>query len=116
MTNERPIPTRKPDPDRQEGGEHQVFSYDERVRRGLPVPDFGIPKHSLAARGKLIAPSNRFRLVGVDCFEGSFADFLVGDYDRREDAIAEASARGGKMKPYYVFDDCGKMIFNAGRP
>jgi hypothetical protein len=107
---------RPTDPDRQEGDERMVFSYDERVRRGLPVPDFGIPKHSLAARGKLIAPSNRFRLVGVDTFSGPFDDFLVGDYEDKDDAIREASARGGKMKPYYVYDDAGTLVFSAGKP
>jgi hypothetical protein len=108
---EKPTPTRAPDPDRQEGGEHQIF----RARRDVHA-DVLPPADSLAGRGQLIAPSGRFRLVGVDTFRGPFCDFLAGDFDNREDAIAEATARAGRLQPFYVYDDTGKLVFSVGRP
>jgi hypothetical protein len=107
---EKPTPTRPPDPDRQEGGEHQIF----RARRDGPS-DVLPPADSLAGRGELIAPTGRYRLVGVDTFEGPFADFLVGDFDNREDAIAEAAARAGRLQPFYVYNDRGELVFSAGQ-
>lgn len=120
----RPIPTRPPDPDRQEGGEHRVLSADELIAcgRGEEVYAFidrllGKDRaDSLAMRGQLIAPTGKYRLVGVDCFVGPFEDYLVGDFDNREDAIKVATAHGGKMKPHYVYDDEGKLVFSAGKP
>lgn len=107
----RPIPTRPPDPDRQEGGEVMVVPISRDAR--IPVLP---PADSLAGRGQLIAPRGKFRLIGVDTFEGPFADFLVGDFDNRDDAIAEATARGKAMTPMYLYDDAGKLVFSAGKP
>lgn len=78
--------------------------------------DVGPPADSLAGRGELIAPTGRFRLIGVDTFEGPFADFLVGDFDNREDAIREAVAKAGRMQPFYLYNDRGELVFSAGRP
>ena len=71
---------------------------------------------SLAASGQLKAPKGKFRLIGVDTFEAPDADFLVGDFTDKKEAITEAEKRAGRMRPMYVYDSDGKLIFNAGRP
>ena len=108
---EKPIPTREPDPDRQEGFARQVIP----ISRDLRVPVLP-PPDSLAGQGKLIAPRGQFRVVGVDTFEGPFADFLVGDFTEKQIAIQAAKERAGKMAPYYVYDDKGKLLYAAGKP
>lgn len=109
MNRPKPIPTRPPDPDRQEGGERLVRPA-ESVASVMPPPD------SLAGSGKLIAPKGRFRVVLVDTFEGPFADVLLGDFSNQQDAKKVALAHAGNMTPCYVYDDCGKLIFSAGKP
>ena len=104
----KPIPTREPDPDRQEGGEVLVEPA-KSVARLVPPPD------SLAGRGKLRAPRGRFRLVGVDTFAGPFEDFLVGDFEDLDDAKREAVARASRLVPFYIYNERGQMIFSAGR-
>jgi hypothetical protein len=42
---------------------------------------------SMARRGELRAPKGWFRVVGVDTFEGPLADYHIGDFSDREDAI-----------------------------
>ena len=71
---------------------------------------------SLAMTGGLIAPKGKFRLVGVDTFEGPLADYLIGDYDTKEAAIEDCKRHGGHMNPCYVFDDAGNSLFRAGKP
>jgi len=111
MKGPRPMPTRAPDPDRQEGDGHFIYPASrEKFVDDMP------PKDSLAGSGQLIAPKGMFRLVGVDVFSGPFEDFLIGDYENRADAVRECSAKGKKMSPAYVYDDRGRMIFSAGKP
>jgi hypothetical protein len=57
------------------------------------------------------APAGKFRLLGVDTFEGPGADFLVGDFNDKDEAITEAVKRTRDMVPYYVYDDTGKLLF-----
>lgn len=72
---------------------------------------------SMAARGELRAPrAGWFRVVGVDTFEAPDADFHIGDFADRGEAIAEATARAGVMRPVYVYDESGDLIFSAGEP
>lgn len=64
---------------------------------------------------ELKAPKGKFRVVGVDTFEGPRADYLIGDYDTQEEAEAMATKRGGVMNPTYVYDDKGiGALFHAG--
>lgn len=58
-------------------------------------------------------PKGKTRIIGVDLF--AHEDWLVGDYDKREDAFEIAdkknSARKSSMDSvYYVYDDDGKYL------
>lgn len=53
-------------------------------------------------------------MIGVDCFEGPFADFPLGDFTERADAIRQADKNGGPMTPVYVYDDQRYLIYEAG--
>lgn len=78
------------------------------------MPDYGTPKEeSYVLSGNRAAPVGKFRLLGVDTFEGPAADFLVGDFNNRAEAIAEATKRAGPMKPMYVYGDDGALVFSA---
>jgi 5-methylcytosine-specific restriction endonuclease McrA len=57
------------------------------------------------------APAGKFRLLGVDTFYGPGADFLVGDFSYRTEAITEATRRASDMKPFYVYDDAGHLLY-----
>ena len=59
------------------------------------------------------APKGKTRVVGVDLFDHS--DYLVGDYDNREEAFLIAdkhnTRRSGSMdNVYYVYADTGCYI------
>jgi hypothetical protein len=69
---------------------------------------------SLASEGKLKAPKGKFRVVGVDTFEGFDADYLIGDYDTIEEARKVCTERGGVMNSCYVYDDSGMQLAEAG--
>lgn len=73
-------------------------------------------RDSYAMWGALIAPTGRFRVIGVDTFEGPDADFLIGDFSTEADAIGTAKKRADNMKPVYVHDDKGELRFSAGKP
>jgi hypothetical protein len=103
-------PPRAPDPDRQEGGEHQVMPSTRTPDTMLP------PESSLAGQGKLIAPRGRFRVVGVDTFSGPYEDYLIGDCADKDEAVAIAAKHGRRLNPCYVFDSNGRCIFSAGSP
>jgi hypothetical protein len=53
----------------------------------------------------LAAPPRKFRLIGVDTFEGPTSDYLIGDFGTLEEAKAVAAERGGPMNPVYVYGD-----------
>lgn len=54
----------------------------------------------------------KYRVVGVDTFDGS--DWVVGDYDTRKEAIGIANSKGGQMTRMHVYDTNGKCIHSAG--
>jgi hypothetical protein len=59
------------------------------------------------------APNGKTRVVGVDLLEHT--DYLIGDYNAREEAFVVADAynkvRSGDMDDvFYVFDDKGVYI------
>jgi len=61
----------------------------------------------------LTAPKGKFRVVGVDTFDGG--DWVQGDFDTLDAAMAEARSKGGEMTKMYVYDDKGNRPGNFGR-
>lgn len=57
-------------------------------------------------------PKGKFRVVGVDTFDGT--DWVEGDFDTKEAALARAHTRGGSMTKMHVYDDTGRHIGDAG--
>lgn len=57
------------------------------------------------------APKGKFRVIGVDTFDGG--DWCEGDFTTIEEA--KAKAVGGEMLIKYVYDDQGKCIYSNGR-
>ena len=60
----------------------------------------------------LKALPGKFRVVGVDTF--AHEDYLVGDFDTKDEAILTAKKRGDVMEKMHVYDDTGKHLFDAG--
>lgn len=58
------------------------------------------------------APKGKFRVVGVDTFDGG--DWVEGDCDTLEEAIELANKTGGTMLKTHVYDDKGKSLYHAG--
>lgn len=58
------------------------------------------------------APKGKFRVVGVDTF--SHEDWLEGDFDTADAALAHAKRHGGVMNKMHVYNDVGKHIGYAG--
>ncbi len=60
------------------------------------------------------APKGKFRLIGVDTFDGG--DWVVGDYKILSTAreIANNETAGKQMLKMYVYDDKGKCRHSAG--
>lgn len=60
-----------------------------------------------------LAPKGKFRVIGVDTFDGT--DWNEGDFDCAESAFEHASAKSGEMLRMYVYDDTGKHIAQSGQ-
>lgn len=58
------------------------------------------------------APKGKFRVIGVDTF--SHEDWVQGDFDTKDAALACADAHGGEMTKMHVYDATGKHIGEAG--
>lgn len=58
--------------------------------------------------------NKRFRVIGVDTFEGPNAEYLIGLYSDKQSAIDAATKHGGVMNPCYVYNPNGVIIFKAG--
>ena len=69
---------------------------------------------------ELRAPLGKFRVIGVDTFDGEDwiyfvgEDWIYGDYDTKEEAINLANEKGGNMLKTHVYDEKGKHIHEAG--
>lgn len=63
---------------------------------------------------ELKAPTGKFRVVGVDTFEGPTADYPLGDFDDLADAVKQAKEHSGTMNPCYVYDDKGGLRWHGG--
>jgi len=59
------------------------------------------------------APKGKFRVVGVDTFDGG--DWIVNDFSSKNEATSAANKYGGKMTKMYVYDDKGTCVGEAGR-
>lgn len=58
------------------------------------------------------APKGKFRVIGVDTFDGG--DWHQGDFDTNAEAQACADAKGGQMTVMHVYDDAGRHVGKAG--
>lgn len=65
---------------------------------------------------ELSAPKGKFRVIGVDTFEGPFADYKIGDFDSKNEAVSTATRQAGQMNPVYVYDDEGSLVWSGGSP
>lgn len=61
---------------------------------------------------ELKAPPGKFRVVGVDTFDGT--DWIEGDYNSLEECTRVAKRLGGNMLKVHVYDDQRKHVFEAG--
>jgi hypothetical protein len=61
-----------------------------------------------------MAPAGKYRVVGVDTFDGT--DWVEGDFDSKEAATAHADERtdGKEMLKMHVYDDKGRHVYDAG--
>jgi hypothetical protein len=57
-----------------------------------------------------------YRVVGVDTFDSPDADYLIGDFSSKKDALAAARREAGEMCPVYVYSDSGELMGSFGRP
>jgi hypothetical protein len=60
----------------------------------------------------LKAPTGKYRVVGVDTFDGT--NWVENDYGNLEEATRIAKGLGGTMLKVHVYDDQGKHLFEAG--
>jgi hypothetical protein len=58
------------------------------------------------------APKGKFRVIGVDTFDGG--DWVEGDFDSKETALKHAKENGGVMTKMYVYDDHGRCFASEG--
>jgi hypothetical protein len=58
------------------------------------------------------APTGKFRVIGVDTFDGS--DWVQGDCDTLAEARELANKKGGEMTMMHIYNDQGKHMGNAG--
>ncbi len=66
----------------------------------------------MATQLELKAPEGKFRVVGVDTFDGT--DWIQGDCDTFEGARLGAIEKGGTMLKTHVYNDKGIHLFEAG--
>lgn len=77
-----------------------------------PRPESEGGNRGIDERFTRAAPKGKFRVVGVDTFDGG--DWVQGDFDSQEDAIACARAQSGTMTKMHVYDDKGHHVSEAG--
>lgn len=58
------------------------------------------------------APIGKYRVIGVDSFDGS--DWHEGDFDTAADAVQRAKEKDAAMRNMYVYDDTGRCIGSTG--
>jgi hypothetical protein len=58
------------------------------------------------------APPGKFRIIGVDTFDGG--DWVQGDCDTIEEARELAAEKGGTMTKMHIYNDEGRHVGEAG--
>ncbi len=60
------------------------------------------------------ASKNKFRVVGVDTFDGG--DWIEGNFPNlmRAKAVVDAKTKGQQMLKMYVYDNSGKCVYSGG--
>lgn len=63
----------------------------------------------------LRAPKGKFRVIGVDTFDGG--DWIKDDVSTLIAAktLCDAETAGKQMIKYHVYDDTGKHVYEAGK-
>jgi len=61
---------------------------------------------------QLQAPIGKYRVIGVDTFDGG--DWIEGDFDTAAEAYERAREKGGTMLKTHVYDDTGQHLYEAG--
>ena len=61
---------------------------------------------------ELKAPPGKYRVVGVDTFDGT--DWIDGDYDSEQEARKAARKLGGTMQKSYIYTDEPQLIDSYG--
>lgn len=56
--------------------------------------------------------TGNYRVIGVDTF--AHEDWVQGDFETKEEAIAVARAKGGQMTKMHVYGPDGQHVFDAG--
>ena len=62
----------------------------------------------------LKASPGKFKVIGVDTFEGPRADYFIGEYKTLAEASKVVDEHGSEMNPVYCYDDSGRMVAKAG--
>lgn len=57
-------------------------------------------------------PKGKWRVIGVDTFDGG--DWIEGDFDTKDEALARAKQKGGNMTKMHVYDDAGHHVGETG--
>lgn len=70
------------------------------------------PEKNRMPSSRHTAPNGKFRVIGVDTFDGG--DWVVGDFKTKEKALKKARKKGGTMTKMHVYDDTGKHVGEAG--
>lgn len=86
--------------------ELQSHTSDEIRRTLLGDEEYGRLENMLRA------PQWKYRIVGVDTFDGT--DWVIDDVDSFEEAQKIASSNGGSMLKTHVYDDTWGHVFDAG--
>ena len=79
--------------------------YDPR-----PISEGG--NRGLGEKFTRVPPKGKFRVIGVDTFDGG--DWVQGDFDPKEAALQCAREKGGEMTKMHIYDDTGRHIGEAG--
>ncbi len=56
--------------------------------------------------------SGNFRVIGVDTYANE--DWVYGDFETKEEAIALAKSKAAPMLKTYVYNKTGSYVFDSG--
>lgn len=60
----------------------------------------------------MCAPKGKFRVIGVDTFDGT--DWIEGDFDSEDEAFDASRKKGSTMLKTHVYDDKGNHLHSDG--